>query len=110
MSFADPVVTLGFHNTFGIDMRIDTLDLTMKNNSDSAKLNGANIPFAISGADYADKSEYVNHKTSELALDKTTNIAELINLWPNEVSTGITASVNPNGDIGIKCSLTLFDA
>ena len=100
MSFADPVVTLGFHNTFGIDMRIDTLDLTMKNNSDSAKLNGANIPFTISGADYASESEIVKHKTSELALDKNTNIAELINLWPNEVSTGITASVNPNGDIG----------
>ena len=100
MSFAEPTVTLGFHNTFGIPMRIDALDLTMKNNSDSATLIGAQIPFNILGADLAMTSESVQSKSSKLALDKTTNIAELINLWPNEVSTGISASVNPNGDVG----------
>jgi len=100
MSFADPVVTLGFHNTFGIPMRIDTLDLTMKNSSDLAKLIGAKIPFDIKGADLASTSESVQYKTSALTLDKTTNIADLINLWPNQVSTGIAASVNPNGTDG----------
>ena len=100
MSFADPTVTLGFYNTFGIPMRIDKLDLTMKNNSDSATLKGANIPFTILGADRAMTSESVQGKTSKLALDKTTNIADLINLWPNEVSTGISASVNPDGNVG----------
>jgi hypothetical protein len=100
MSFADPVVTLGFHNTFGIPMKIDTLDLTMKNNLDSAKLNGAEIPFDILSADWSPSSTSVQYKTSELALNKTTNIAELINLWPNEVSTGISVAINPDGDIG----------
>lgn len=100
ISFADPVVKLGFHNTFGIPMQIDTLNLTMKNDEDSAKLSGASLPFLISGADWANSAGGVSPKTSNLILDKTTNISDLVNLWPNSITTGISAGINPDGDLG----------
>lgn len=96
MTFAEPEITLGFHSSFGIPMEISSLNLKMKNDEDSATLApGSKIPFEISGADYAAIGEMV---TSNLVLDNTTNIADLINLWPNEVVTGINGSINPDGE------------
>ncbi len=96
MAFAKPEITLGFHSSFGIPMTISSINLKMKNDEDSETLEpGSKIPFEISGANIANLGEKV---TSNLVLDNTTNIADLINLWPNEVVTGIDGSINPDGD------------
>lgn len=97
MSFVEPVVTLGFHSTFGIPMEISGLNLKMKNDEDSATLiPGSTLPFEIAGSDIANPDIKV---TSNLVLDNSTNISELINLWPNQVVTGITGGINPSGKI-----------
>lgn len=96
MSFADPVVTLEFHNTFGLPIEISNLDLTMRNGGDEQLLNsGGLIPFAIQSGNISAPGDAV---TSELTLGDQTNIAELINLWPNEVITGFTGVVNASGN------------
>ena len=95
MSFAEPTITLGFHNTFGIPMRISSLDLIMKNDTEEKILDATNvIPFDITKSNISSPSIPV---TSEMVLNQNTNIAELINLWPNEVVTELEGGLNPNG-------------
>lgn len=95
MSFVNPTVSLKFHNTFGIPIEISSLNLKMENGNESETLNSTSvIPFDILGADFSNPSLAV---TSELLLDDNTNIADLINLWPNEVTTGLSGQINPNG-------------
>ena len=86
ISFAEPTITLGFHNTFGIPMEISSLDLDMTRDGNSASLDPSSvIPFQI-----------LSDTTSELILGNSTNIAELINIWPNVVTTGFSGAVNPD--------------
>lgn len=97
MSFADPIVTLGFHSTFGIPMEISGLDLKMKNDDDSATLiAGSVLPFQIEGSDISNPDLKV---TSNLVLGGSTNISDLINLWPNEVVTAVAGDINPSGEV-----------
>jgi|TARA_B110000261_G_scaffold17991_1_gene17965 hypothetical protein len=96
MSFVNPTVSLQFHNTFGIPIEISSLNLKMQKGDESETLNSTSvIPFEIAGADVSNQSLAV---TSELLLNENTNIADLINLWPNEVTTGLSGQVNPNGN------------
>ncbi len=94
INFADPTVTLGFHNTFGLPMEISSLDLNMKRGNDSGSLDVSSvIPFQILSGDISSPGIPV---TSELVLGNSTNIAELINIWPNVVTTGFSGAVNPD--------------
>ena len=91
ISFADPTITLGFHSTFGIPMEISSLDLSMKGENDSSSLNSTSVfPFDILGSKSRGQSE-----SSELVIGSTTNILELINIWPNEVTTSFSGVINP---------------
>lgn len=104
MNFADPEVTLGFHNTFGLPMEISGLDLIMQKSPDEVVLTGANIPFTIASGDINDPGTAV---TSSLIIDAaTTNIEDGINLWPNKVITGFTGQVNPAGKVANYASDT----
>jgi hypothetical protein len=86
INFAEPKVTIGFHNTFGMPMEISSLDLDMTRDGNSASLDAATvIPFQI-----------LSDTTSELILGNSTNIAELINIWPNIVTTGFSGAINPD--------------
>ncbi len=94
ISFADPTITLGFHSTFGIPMEISSLDLSMKRENDSSSLNSTSVfPFKIAGSNSRGKSE-----SSELVIGGSTNISELINIWPNEVTTSFSGVINPEGE------------
>jgi hypothetical protein len=94
ISFADPTITLGFHSTFGIPIEIDSLDLTMKRENDSSSLNSTSVfPFKIAAPNSRGESE-----SSELVIGSSTNISELINLWPNMVTTGFSGVINPEGE------------
>jgi hypothetical protein len=94
ISFADPTITLGFHSTFGIPMEISSLDLTMKRENDSSSLESTSVfPFKIAGSKARGQSE-----SSELVIGSSTNISELINLWPNMVTTGFSGVINPEGE------------
>ena len=96
ISFAEPTITLGFHNTFGIPMEISSLDLDMKRDDDSASLDASSvIPFQILSGNISSPDIPV---TSELILGNSTNIAELINIWPNVVTTGFDGTINPQGN------------
>ncbi len=96
INFINPKITLGFHNTFGIPMEISSLDLTMKRGDDSASLDASSvIPFQILSGNIS--SPYVP-VTSELTIGNATNIAELINIWPNVVTTGFDGTINPQGN------------
>lgn len=98
MSFADPKVTLGFHNTFGIPMEISGLTLGMLNAPDQVYVTGLSLPFTIAGADAGSPGTAV---TTNLIIDAdATNIEEGINLWPDEVITGFTGGINPAGVVG----------
>tara|TARA_Y100000766_G_scaffold248719_1_gene230663 strand:- start:3766 stop:5877 length:2112 start_codon:yes stop_codon:yes gene_type:complete len=93
INFANPTITLGFHNTFGLPIEISDLGLTMKRDNDSSSLSTSGVfPFEISGSEIRGES-----KTSELILGSSTNISELINLWPNEVTTDFSGGLNPDG-------------
>lgn len=95
MSFADPEIKLGFHNSFGLPMQISTLGLIMKNDDEQIALDASNlVPFTIASADISNLGGTV---TSNLVLNSNSNIADLINVWPNEVITEISGAVNPNG-------------
>ena len=52
------------------------------------------IPFRILSGDISSPGIPV---TSELVLGNSTNIAELINIWPNVVTTGFDGAINPQG-------------
>jgi hypothetical protein len=94
ISFADPTITLGFHSTFGIPMEISSLDLTMKRENDSSSLNSTSVfPFKIAGSKSRGQSE-----SSELVIGSSTNISELVNIWPNEVTTSLSGVINPEGE------------
>ena len=96
MSFVNPTISLQFHNTFGIPIEVSSLNLKMQKGDESETLNSTSvIPFEIAGADISNQSQTV---TSELLLGENTNIADLINLWPNEVITGLSGQINPNGN------------
>ncbi len=95
ITFADPTVKISFHNSFGIPMAISSLDLTMKRDNDSASLNASSVlPFDIDGYDINSLDSAV---TSELVLGSSTNISELINLWPNKATTAFNGVINPDG-------------
>lgn len=95
MSFSNPILTLGFHNTFGVPIDISSLNLTMKKGNNEEDLNpGELLPFNIQNSHIAAPDEAV---TSNLILDNQTNITQLINLWPNEVITSFTGSINTSG-------------
>lgn len=97
MSFADPEIKLGFHNSFGLPMQISTLGLIMKNDNEQQTLDAANVlPFTIASADISNLGGAV---TSNLILNSNSNIADLINVWPNEVITEISGEVNPSGRV-----------
>ena len=93
ISFADPIITLGFHSTFGIPMEISSLDLTMKRENDSSSLESTSVfPFKIAG------SSRGQSESSELVIGSSTNISELVNIWPNEVTTSLSGVINPEGE------------
>ncbi len=93
INFANPIITLGFHNTFGLPIEISNLGLNMKRDNDSLSLSSSGIfPFKILGSESRGES-----KTSELILGSSSNISELINLWPNEVTTDFSGGLNPDG-------------
>lgn len=97
INFVDPTVTLGFHSTFGIPMNISSIDLTMKRDDDSSSLNASSVlPFAIDGSDINSPETEV---TSELVLGSSTNISELINIWPNQAETSFQGAINPEGTL-----------
>jgi hypothetical protein len=92
ISFADPTVTIGFHNTFGIPMSIENLDLEMKRGDKSGSLNASSlIPFDILPGNILTPDVPV---TSELILGSETNIGELISIWPNSVTAGFSSEIN----------------
>ncbi len=96
INFAEPKVTLGFHNTFGIPMEISSLDLDMTRDGNSASLDASSvIPFQILSGNISSPDIPV---TSELILGNSTNIADLINIWPNVVTTGFDGAINPQGN------------
>jgi hypothetical protein len=97
MSFADPEVTLGFHNTLGLPMEISNLDLIMKNGVDEETLSGLSLPFTIASGNITSPGVPV---ISNLVIDaSSTNIEDGINLWPNKIITGFTGDVNPLGKV-----------
>ncbi len=97
MTFADPEVTLGFHNTLGIPMEISGLDLIMQKGVDEETLTGLSLPFTIASGNISSPSVSV---VSELVIDAaSTNIEDGINLWPNKIITGFTGDVNPAGKV-----------
>lgn len=97
MSFVEPEVTLGFHNTFGVPMEISSLFLKMKNDPDEVVLTGVAVPFTINSGTLGNPVESV---LSELVIDaNSTNIADGINLWPNEMITSFNGGINPAGKV-----------
>lgn len=97
MSFVEPEVTLGFHNTFGIPMEISSLFLKMKNDPNEVLLTGVAVPFDINSANLGNPIE---SEISELVIDaNSTNIADGINLWPDEIITAFNGTINPAGKV-----------
>lgn len=95
-SFADPEVNITFDNTFGIPMTISTLDLIMKKDPEEITLQNAPIPFQIQSGNIGNPGTAVQ---SVLTLDAgTTNIEDAINIWPNEVISGFSGSINSSGN------------
>lgn len=97
MTFVDPEVTLGFHNTLGLPMEVSNLDLIMQKGVDEEILTGLNFPFTIASGNINTPNVPV---VSNLIIDATsTNIEDGINLWPNKIITGFSGVVNPLGKI-----------
>ena len=97
MTFADPEITLGFHNTLGLRMGIDSLDLIMQKDMDKETLTGLDLPFTIAAGNISSPDVSV---VSELLVDAaSTNIEDCINLWPNKIITGFTGAINPTGKV-----------
>lgn len=97
MSFVEPEVTLGFHNTFGLPMEINSLFLKMKKDPNEVILTGVAVPFTINTGVTGTPVESV---VSELVIDaNSTNIADGINLWPDEIITAFNGDVNPAGKV-----------
>lgn len=93
MTFADPEVTLGFHNTLGLPMEISNLDLIMQKDAEKETLKDLEFPFTIAAGNMSSPDVAV---VSELLVDAaSTNIEDCINLWPNKIITGFTGVVNP---------------
>ena len=77
-------------------MEISSLDLDMTRDGNSASLDASNvIPFQILSGNISSPDIPV---TSELILGNSTNIADLINIWPNVVTTGFDGAINPQGN------------
>lgn len=100
---ADPTVSLGFENSFGIPMRI-SLSPDMK-----AVINdGQDIAFVVNPPNnpkniaYPAFSEIGTVKTDALTIDNTTsNITELIAAMPDALTFGGKFEINPDADQNI---------